>query len=86
MIHENTNIVSTMWYENDRIKRAKGEHLTKFNVRKGTKLNDGDLVFFGKDKNLDKNRYWKIESIVSKRQSTLSAFNYVEAMCTFASQ
>ena len=64
--HQTRNEVVLMWNEKEDV---------RFNVRKGTTLNVGDLVYF-KNKN-ETLFYFEVNEIISTRPATVSGYDYV---------
>lgn len=85
MDYNNMNNVATMWSETDKFKKQKGTHVTKFNVLKGIELQVGDKINAGKD-SIGRVLFWRVEEITNTRQSSISAYNYVETMCKYIAE
>jgi hypothetical protein len=83
-IYTNPNEVAIMWQQTDRKKRTTGAHETKFNVKKGTELQEGDLVYLSQENDVKK--YWQVAEILESRQSSLSGYNYVTTICQFLTE
>lgn len=81
-IHKNITEVSTMWMQDNKIKRLKGNHKTNFNVKKHIELNIGDMVFTSKN-SMDQNCYRRVVEIISSRQSSMKDYDYIETMCNY---
>ncbi len=83
-IYNDINQVAIMWQQTDRKTRVKGNQETKFNVKKGIQLQEGDLVYLSEDN--DVRKYWQVAQILESRQSSLSGYNYVTTLCLFVTQ
>jgi hypothetical protein len=83
-IYTNPNEVAIMWQQTDRKARTTGTQETKFNVKKGIELQEGDLVFLSQENDIKK--YWQVAEILESRQSSLSGYNYVTTLCLFVTE